>query len=270
MTRLNSVGFATTLILGLITPLRSAEAQNLIFSLPDDGALVVYEGTLKQATSVDDENPLSWTCELSIKSVGKEDAMFDGQMQPCRWIEIKTLTGRAGAAGIDPGPVGLRIYKCLIPESKVYGTLQDESGIAVDMLPIVRGYRRIGEDAVKEIRSPALRTYPMITLLTNYQTVEEVASNAVPETLLQGQTLSARHMKGTTRMERAESRSTNAGEYWVSEEVPFGLARWSVTVTREEKPSAAPVSEFKVVTIETVDMKIRTIRQDAESELVTQ
>ena len=269
MTLRKSFAFVTAVTLVAVVCPVFARAQNLIFSVPDDGTMVVYEGTRVQSTSADDEKPLSWTCELTIKSVGKEDAEFDGTMQPCRWIEIKALTGKAGAAGIDQGLVGSRIYKVLVPESKVNAAQVDADGIPNDMLPIVKGYRRLGEEAVKEIREPALRTCPMITSLTNYQTVEELASNAVPETLLQGQTLTARHMKGVMKMERAESRSTNEAEYWLSDDVPFGLARWTVTVTRDEKPSAAPVTEFKVVNIDKVDMKVRTIRQDAESELVT-
>ena len=47
----------------------AVSAQGLIFHLPEDGSMVEYEGTLTQATSVDDEAPLTWTCELTIKSV---------------------------------------------------------------------------------------------------------------------------------------------------------------------------------------------------------
>jgi hypothetical protein len=71
-------------------------------------------------------------------------------------------------------------------------------------------------------------------------------------------------------MERPESRSTNVGEYWVTPDVPFGLARWIVAVTREEKESTAPRSDFRPVVTVQVDMKLKRIRQDAESELVTQ
>jgi hypothetical protein len=250
--------------------LNPARGQGLIFNLPEDGSAVTYEGTMVQSTGPADESPLSWTCELSIKSVGREEAMVGDRTEMCRWIEFKTLTGKSGAAGIDPGPVGARIWKVLVPESRALTTATDSDGIPYDMLPIAKGFRRLGEEAVKEITSPALRTYPTITLLTNYQQIQELADNAVPETLLQGQSLTAKHLKGLARMERAESRSTNEGEYWVSDDVPFGLARWVVTVTREEKPSAAPIADFKVVNVVTMDMKLKSIRQNAESELVTQ
>ncbi len=270
MIRLKIAVIAVTLSAAVLFRCGSLSAQGLIFYLPEDGKAVEYEGTLIQSTGPDDQTPLSWTCELSIKSVGAIEAEFEGKMQMCRWIEIKTLTGTSGAAGIDPGPVGARIYKVLVPESKVISGQTDADGISNDMLPIVRGFRRLGEEAVKEIKTPALRTYPTITLLTNYQQLEEVASADVPEIILQGQNITARRMKGIARMERTESRSTNEGEYWVTPDVPFGLARWIVTVTSEEKPSAAPVAEFKTVIIKKIDMKLRNIRDNAESELVTE
>ena len=246
-----------------------ADAQGLIFNLPEDGSAVEYEGTLTQATGPDDQAPLSWTCELSIKSVGREEAEYEGTVQPCRWIEIKTLTGKAGAAGIDPGPVGARIYKVLVPESKIIAETVDKDNIPNDMLPIVRGFRRLGEEAVKEIKTPALRVYPTISLLTNYVSPEIVATNAQPDTILQGMEIEAKQIKGKLVMERAESKSTNEGEYWVSDTVPFGLARWVVSVTREEKESTAPRADFHVVNVVSVDMKLKRIRANAESELVT-
>ncbi|MEY3172527.1 MAG: hypothetical protein RLZZ436_440 [Planctomycetota bacterium] len=268
MSRL-AAGLVLSLAVALISS-PSASAQGLIFQLPEDSRGVEYQGTLTQGTSADDENALTWTCELTIKSVGREDAEFEGQVQPCRWIEIKTITGQAGEAGIDPGPVGARIYKVLVPESKVIGESRDSSGIANDMLPIVRGFRRLGEEGVEPIRTPALRFYPTIALLTSYPDPEVIATNAVPEIILQGQQFSAVHRKGRVVMESQKTRSTNEGEYWVSKDIPFGLARWTVTVTSEEKDLAAPRTEFRTTVVKKVDMKLRQIRENVESELVTQ
>jgi hypothetical protein len=249
---------------------RTTHAQGLIFQLPEDGMAVEYEGQLSQGVSADDEAPLTWTCELSIKSVGREDAEFEGRQQPCRWIEIKTVTGKSGAAGVDPGPVGSRIYKVLVPESKVIGDSRDADGIANDMLPIVRGFRRLGEEGIEPIKTSALRYYPTISLLTTYDNPEVVATNAVPEIILQGPQISAIHRRGRMVMESQKTRSTNDGEYWVSKDVPFGLARWTVTVTTEEKELAAARTEFRTVVVKKLDMKLKRIRENAESELVTQ
>lgn len=261
-------GLVTGGICFLLTSV-TATAQGLVFYLPEDGMAVEYEGTLMQSMGDQDPAPLTWTTELSIKSVGREQAEFEGTLQPCRWIEIKVTTGKSGAAGIDPGPVGARIYKVLVPESKIIPEAVDADGIPNHMLPIVKGYRRLGEEAVKDIKAPALRVYPTITLLTNYDDVEVVATADIPEVLAPGLSVSAKRMKGKFVMERPESRSTNVGEYWVTPEVPFGLARWIVAVTREEKESTAPRSNFKPVSTVQVDMKVKRIRQNAESELVT-
>lgn len=245
-------------------------AQGLLFNLPDDGSGVEYEGTLTQADGPNDQNPLSWSCELSIKSVGKEQAEYNGTLQACRWIEIKTLTGKSGAAGIDPGPVGSRIYKILVPESRIIGDWQDSDGIPNDMIPIVRGFRRLGEEEIQPISTPALRIYPTISMLTAYKEPEVVATSDVPETLVQGRSFTAKRMRGKMTMESHKVRSTNQAEFWVADDIPFGLARWIVTISTDVKDSAAPISEFKPLIVKKMDMKLRRIRTGVESELVTQ
>jgi hypothetical protein len=106
--------------------------------------------------------------------------------------------------------------------------------------------------------------------LTTYDNPEVVATNAVPEIILQGLQISAIHRRGRVVMESQKTRSTNEAEYWVSKDVPFGLARWVVTITTEEKELAAARSEFRTVIVKKLDMKLKRIRENAESELVTQ
>lgn len=262
---LNLLSLAILVLAGSV-----ANGQGLIFHLPEDGKMVEYEGTLTQGTSAEDEAPLTWTCELTIKSVGREDAEFQGTSQPCRWLEIKVLTGNAGAAGLDPGPVGSRIYRVLVPESKIIDTSRDSAGIPNDMLPIVKGFRRLGEEGVEPIKTSALRFFPTISLLTSYTDPETVATNEVPETILQGAGISAVHWRGKSVMESQKTRSTNEADYWVSKDVPFGLARWVVTLTTEEKDLAATRGDFRVAVVKKLDMKLRRIRDNAESELVIQ
>ena len=251
----------------------SCFAQGLIFNLPDDGTGVEYEGTVTQENVrpdlPDGKEVLQWTRELSIKSVGAEEAEFEGTVQPCRWIEIKVVTGTAGAAGIDPGPVGARIYKILVPESKIIDQPEDADTIPNHMIPIVRGFRRLGEDTVKEISSPALRVYPTVCLLTNYDDVEVVAAAETPQTNA-SQAFNARRLKGTLTMERRTSRSTNVGEYWVSRDVPFGLARWEVSVAREEKESTSSRDKFEQVSTVKSVMQVKRLLSNAESELATE
>ena len=206
---------------------------------------------------------------ITIKSVGREDREFEGTSQPCRWIEIKVVTGDAGEAGIDPGPVGSRIYKLLVPESKIIDTPQDGLGVPNVMFPIVEGYRRSGEAEVRPIRTKAIGVYPTICQLVNYPEQNVISAAATPATKMANTSFSARHVKGNLVMERPESRTTNEADYWVTKEVPFGLARWEVVVTQEKKESTAPRQDFKEYSTTKSTMSVRRFLENAESELVT-
>ncbi|MCP4175616.1 MAG: hypothetical protein GY758_33130 [Fuerstiella sp.] len=252
----------------------SASAQGLIFQLPEDGTGVEYRGEIIQENVrpdiADGKETLKWEREISVKSVGREEAEFEGTMQACRWIEIKVVTGDPGAAGIDPGPVGARIYKVLVPESKVVGESVDSDLVPNVMLPIVRGHRRLGENQVKVIKSPALRIYPTVCLLNNYPKPVVVSPSESPQLIATNLSFNARHLKGQTVMERPQSRSTNEGNFWVTPEVPFGLARWEVVVTREQKESTASRDTFAEVSTIKSTMSVQRILDIAESELNTQ
>lgn len=247
--------------------------QGLIFSLPEDGTGIEYEGTVVQemvrAELPEGKETLSWNRELTIKSVGREDAEFQGVMQPCRWIEIKVVTGKSEASGIDTGPAGARVYKVLVPESKVSDTAADEDSIPNAVLPIVKGYRRLGEESVEEISSRGLVVYPTLCLLANYPDPDVVARSETVESVGGREAYDSRHLKGITVRERTDSRSTNEGEFWVSRDVPFGLAGWSVRVIREVKGSTEERSGFRQVSTVTSDMKVRDTFGSAESELIT-
>ena len=245
----------------------TCSAQGLILTLPEDGTGIEYEGTLMQETQTDlpdGKEVLSWSRELTIKSVGREDAEFRGEVQPCRWIEIKVVTGTAGASGIDAGPAGARIYKVLVPESKVLDAAVDENAVPNTVLPIVKGYRRLGEESVEEITSRGLVVYPTLCLLANYEEPAVVARSESVESVGGRETFDSRHLKGQTVRESPRSRSTNAGEFWVSQDVPFGLARWSVRVVREVKGSTEERSKFRHVSTVTADMKVRDVISSAD------
>ena len=114
----------------ILASLGSATAQGLILNLPKkDGAWVRYEGTVKQVEfrpdAAEGDITMEWIQQLTIKSVGSETATFRGKQIPCRWIEIKIVTGKPSESGIESGPVGERIYKVLVPEERVIGGLAD-------------------------------------------------------------------------------------------------------------------------------------------------
>ena len=246
-----------------------ASASGLIWSLPDDGAWVRYEGqyTLQAVSDADAEGSqvTEWIRHLVIKSVGQEQAEYNGSQVLCRWIEIKVITGTRSEAGIDPGPAGERIYKVLVPESGVIGDTRDETGIPVSMLPIVKGFRRTGEGEVMEIGARALLVYPSIALLTHYPELELVSPQDSPT--IRAGSVQARHVRGTWTMERANSRSTNIANMWVSNEIPFGLAKWTVSDNREIKDFTDPRSAFRESSRVTVEMSAHQVGLNAESEL---
>ena len=246
--------------------------QGLLFNLPPDGQGVEYEGEISYVTVRADiaegTETVKKAREISIKSVGSEDRDFEGTTQACRWIEIKVVTGVTGAGGIDPGPVGSRIYKVLVPESKIIATAVDDDQIPNVTVPIIEGWRRSGEASVRRMTSEAISFYPTICQLANYSDPETIAAVESPELIANDLSVNAKHLKGRHIMERPESRSTNEADYWVSDEVPFGLARWEVTVTREQKESTATRDKFLEVVTTTSTMSVRKILPIAESELI--
>lgn len=249
-----------------------ASATGLIWNLPQDGHFVTYEGSYKQESvkpsSPDGNVSIEWIRNLTIKSVGRVDAEYKGRVQPCRWIELKVVTGKSSETGVDPGPAGARLYKVLVPESKIIGKAVDADTIPVSMIPIVKGYRRIGEGAVTPIKAKALQVYPSLSLLTHYKENEVVAESESPG--VQAGAFQARHLKGKSIIERPTTRVTNNADYWVSKEVPFGLAKWKATVVSESKDLTDSRDEFKEVTKVIVEMAAQRIGDSATSEIAEQ
>lgn len=251
----------------------SAVAQGLIWSLPkEEGTWVRYEGTYIQtevrSASNDEDLTIEWIRHLTIKSLKSEMADYNGEMVACRWIEIEQITGKPSETGIDPGPTGKRVYKVLVPENRVLGTRVDEDNIHVSFLPIVKGYRRIGDGEVKPISAKALQVYPMLSLLMHYKTITSESDDPVdPEIPLQ-KTVTSRMFKGVYKMESPTSRSTNEGHLWRSDDVPFGLAKWTVKMDREAKDTREPRNLFQMVSRVAVEMSAHEIGNGAQSNLV--
>jgi len=254
--------------------LQSASAQGIIWKLPEDGSLVHYEGTYRQIEaqpgSSEGNLEMEWIRHLTIKSVGKEDAEYRSKTVPCRWIEMKLQTGRVKDGLIATGTVGERIYKVLVPESAVIGQTRDSEGLPVTYLPIVRGYRKTNtKDATpKEITSKVLQIYPIISLVRHYR---DMTRGNVPESVLVGQEeVDATKLTGNFEQESLNDRVLHESSLYLSEAVPFGLAKWSVKITQEAKGEVESRSEFQFVSEITVDMTARRIEGNARSELVVQ
>lgn len=245
----------------------SVFAQGLIWNAPAEGTEVQYEGDYVQ----EDERPeevekritLEWRRRLWIRALAKTNAEYKGETVPCQWFEIEVVTAsEAGGDGrLVPGPGGRRLYKVLVPLERANigpgadGKIVDKQGIPVAYLPVVKGYRRIDEQAVEPITSGVLNTYPMLTLMAHYRDLEKVAENTDPEVSLQSVN-SATHYHGELVIESPTNRSTNKAEIYANPSVPFGLARWNVEIARETKDGKAPRDQYELASTFRVDMKI--------------
>ncbi|MGE3315820.1 MAG: hypothetical protein AB7O26_11960 [Planctomycetaceae bacterium] len=274
MTRRNWVLSVLFVFGALLAPASDAFAQGVLWTLPADGAWVRYEGTYKQVefrpNSTEGDIALEWIQHLTIKSVGTENAEFKGETVPCRWIELKVVTGRASEAGVDPGPVGARIFKVLVPEKRVVGKTADDGKIPVAFIDIVKGYRKYGDGEVKPIDAKALQVYPLIALVMHYEKVEAEGTEAVDPQIPLG-AVQTQKSKAVSKFESPTSRTTSEAQMWTStpeeKKIPFGLAKWTIKTIREAKDSSEPRSAFKAVSEVNAEMSAHEVGEGAQSEL---
>jgi len=267
----------------LITP-AVLPAQGLIWSLPEEeGTWVRYEGEYKQTEFrpgvATGDQVFNWRRNVTIKSLVTPEehktAMYRGKQVTCRWIEIKVETGKPGEQGLDTGPGGARLYKVLIPESRVFGTLVqnksvDADGIPVSFLPIIRGYRKLGNRKEEVIQTKVLQIYPAISMLKHYKVLRPETGEPEDPALEALGAVNAIKWVGAETLQSRVSQSEHSSEIWLSREVPFGLARWSVKVTRSRKRETDPRDDFSKRTETIVEMKAVAVGTDAKSELAVQ
>ncbi len=258
---------------GLFLSARPASAQNLIATLPpEDGAWVRLEGdhVEKKSRSEAGEGDLElpWRSELTIKSVGKEEAEFQGAMVPCRWIEFrsefKAVQSAAKEGAIQPDPFGTRIYKVLIPEQAVTIEAKDDKGLPISFIPVIKGYRKIASREAQPVTEKVISVYPMISLLTHYPNWAAGESAMVDSPL---GSLAATEWKGARVLSSSTIRSSNEGQLFLSEQVPFGVARVKVKVQRFEKDATAADDAFKLAAEINSDLIAVETGTDAQSEL---
>ena len=266
-----------SMVLALVLFGSSASAQGLLWKLPEgEKTWCRYEGTYKQTVrrpeSAEGDLVLEWVRHLTIKSLSKEDAEYKGKSVPCRWIEIKLLTGHVNEGIVDAGPGGNRIYKLLVPESEIRGTvtepLNGNREMFVSFIPIVKGFRKIGDDGAAEpIDGGVFDLYPMVSYLRHFKTLESTDTEEVVSTPFKD--LPGKLHKGTVATETTTLRTTTEAEMYRAEESPFGLAKWTAKITTETKQSTAARTTF-AASMEIVEtMALTAVGDDAESELVT-
>lgn len=264
--------FAAALTLVGLVAATNAQAQGLLWSLPEDGSWVRYEGTYRQLIRRPDSTAgdltLEWTRHLIIKSVGAAEETFNGQVQPCRWIEFKVVTGQVKEGLIDAGPGGTRVYKILVPEAAIAGKIFDDEGIIVSYIPVVRGYRKIGDEDPQPIESGVFDAFPLVSFLQHYRNLTAETNDADQLQIPSG-FVAATAWKGSSTMEGRSNRTTNEAQIWRSDEIPFGVAKWLVRDVREEKHPTQSRDLFRETTEVTIEMAAHEVGIGAETELVT-
>lgn len=266
------VRMAAALTVGLIALSGSANAQVLIWSLPpEDGTWVEYTGTYRVTQSRPNNSAgdlqLEWRSDLKISSVGKETADFNGASVPCRWVEFKSVT-KPNDLEKAPGPGGVCIYKVLIPESTVTGKTVDGEGLPVTYLPVVKGYRKVGDREPEEVKERVLGVYPLIAPVVAYPDLKPASPEQ--EELDLGEKLGRVDTKvfdGTATTSAEYRRSTNAGRLWRTDKLPFGLARFRVNLLREERGVAAAPGEFRKSAVVEVELTATDKGTGMKSEL---
>jgi len=199
------------------------------------------------------------------RSLGQESAEYNGRMVDCRWVEFKSVTKPRGVEK-QAGPGGTYIYKVLIPEEAVIGKPTDDQNVPVTYLPIVKGFRKVGERPVEPVREKALAVYPHVALLTWYPDLQAEA-NLNEEVPVDGTRYQALAHKGTRVLADKTSRSTNSATLWLASELPFGLARFEVSVVRESKHPEAADDAFQKVSVVEVSLAAKKIGAAAGSEI---
>jgi hypothetical protein len=274
LVRMRCLAIAAVVALSLSAT--TARAQGLLIKLPaEDGVGVRYEGKYKQLVkrpnSVQGDSTIEWNRQLKISSVGKEEAEFQGKTQPCRWIEFKVHTGHAKEGAIDAGPGSVRIYKVLIPESVIRHTVNEPIAegreIYTSFIPIVKGFRKFGDETAQPIDPPVLQIFPAICQVQFYRNLApagEPADLQIPIGNTQG-----KPFKGSLTTESPTRRTVNSAEIFRADNIPFGIAKWTAKTTTEEKPGTAARTEFTVTNEITEEMSAFELINGAESELIT-
>ena len=132
-------------------------------------------------------------------------------------------------------------------------------------LPIVKGYRKVGDRAVEPLKTNVLRFYPMITMLEHYTQWDSVGEPGMVD--IPTGAVTAQAYKGSFDSESTTTRSHNEGTIWRTKEIPFGVAKWTVDVTRETKGGTQPRTDFKMTSRIHVEMSAHEVGQNAETEL---
>jgi hypothetical protein len=253
---------------------RPAAAQGLLWHLPEtENFSVMYYGKFTQQDISKGNTgvappPIVWDREIIISSLSRAKGFYGGKEVDCRWIEISIRTG-VFDEDIDTGPAGKRVYKILVPESKIIGKTTDADKIFVSMIPIAldkdgktQGAKKIGTTSPKRMTAPVLHVYPILSLLTHYHDLKPTGSDNPINVDKPKQQISPDAYKKYTAFRSVESpssRSENTASLYFSDLVPTKIAKWEVSVVHKSKNSSQGKDEFKPTWKFSTSMTVREI-----------
>ena len=252
-------------------------AQGVLWQLPANGSWVRFEGECTQVVprpnKVGEDLNLKWQKQVVMKSLSTEEAEYRDEKQPCRWLEFKITTGTVVDGTLQAGPGSEVLYKILVPEAAIHGEVTEisetavgKSEVFVSFIPIVKGFRKVGEEEPLALPAGVFQAYPILALVQHYREYTEAGEEMVE---LPTGSVSAKKMQGSSVQESPSVRSANTGTLWRSETAPFGLAKWSGKTVTAEKNAVLPRSKFEITSTMTEEMTLAEIGTEAESELMT-
>ncbi len=256
---------AAALAFAAVTPV--AGAGGLVWSLPAPGTMVRHEGTLTQTLTdrLNQTRIVERRRQITVRALDAETATVDGQPVPARWLEIVSEVGTRGERGLETGPAGRVLFKVLVPESGVAGVIADEKGIPEAFLPTLRGWKQVGDLEPVEF-GPALRAYPSLTLLKEFEPAEVTNEGADAADTPAGRFEGIRY-RGKVVEESERARVTVEGTFLISPDVAFGPAQWEITLTRESKDASKDRDAFRETSKTVERMSVHEVADDARGEL---
>ncbi|MBL4884450.1 MAG: hypothetical protein JKY95_07935 [Planctomycetaceae bacterium] len=257
------------LIIGCLTITSNVQAQGLLWNLPESGTWVRYAGEYRQETlrpqSEEGDLTLQWQRELEIRCLERTQAVYQGKEQTCVWLEFEIVTGQQVDGQLEAGPGSKREYKILVPESVVIGEKTLSAKIPQGFIPIVEGYRKIGNGKVEPMQAKVFQVFPVISQVLINEDAKVAAQEDVSVPTGAHQT---DRIECTSAIEDASSRTGNVTQLWVSKNAPFGPVKWSVRIDRETKNAVDKRDQFKKHAEITVQMEAVQTGNDAVSKVV--
>src|SRR4029078_6231838 len=100
--------------------------------------------------------------------------------------------------------------------------------------PVVKGFRKLGDEPAQPLTSEVLQVYPNLSLLRHYRELETTARGQTAQAPKIGE-VTGNMLRGQITMETGTQRSKNQSEFLQSPQMAFGLVSWQAPTVVEHK-----------------------------------